>query len=457
MTPQPKRSPAAGALGPAAGSPSAVSPNSSRNRGPAGAKRAAGVSDRSNWRASGNRNTRYIVGPRSRSTRCTAANSSLSVRVQSSRTSATGTSSATAKVRSRSEKRSPPPNAREPTTAPATTRWSFSARVNTRSRRASRWSTVNTIAWIVDRAASQLLESQSQSLGYVLHCVPVHVRRVTMTTDRTTDTKSTGKYANVNGINLYYETHGAGRPMILLHGGLGSNEMFGPVLPQLSEHHQVIAPDLQGHGRTADIARPIDVRLMADDIAALIDHLGLDKPDVVGYSLGGGVAIHKAAKYPAKIRRLVAASANIRPDAIYAEMRAQQGQVNAAAADFMKDTPMYQLYNRVAPRPEDFPKLLDKIGASMAKDFDFADEVRGLQVPTLIVAADADMAPPSHYVEVFKLLGGGLRDGGWMGEGRPAGGHALAILPGLTHYNIGVSPLFAAVILAFLGDHPSRA
>src|SRR5256712_6636744 len=194
---------------------------------------------------------------------------------------------------------------------------------------------------------------------------------------------------------------------------------------------------------------------MGDDIAALIDQLGLEKPDVAGYSRGGGVALHPAAKSPAKIRRLVAASANIRPDAIYAEMRAQQGQVNAAAADFMKDTPMYQLYHRVAPRPEDFPKLLDKIGAWMAKDFDFADEVRSLQVPTLIVAADADMAPPSHYVEVFKLLGGGVRDGGWMGEGRPAGGQAPPMWPGLTHYNIGASPLLAAVALAFLDDQPA--
>ena len=97
-------------------------------------------------------------------------------------------------------------------------------------------------------------------------------------------------------------------------------------------------------------------------------------------------------------------------------MLAQQGHVSAAAAEFMKDTPMYQLYQRVAPRPEDFGRLLDKIGASMANDFDFSEEVRGLKVPTLIVAADADMAPPSHYVEVFKLLDGGLRDGGWMGE-----------------------------------------
>jgi pimeloyl-ACP methyl ester carboxylesterase len=266
----------------------------------------------------------------------------------------------------------------------------------------------------------------------------------------TSDTKAAGQYAKINGLDLYYETHGTGRPMILLHGGLGSGEMFGPTLPLLADHHQVVTPDLQGHGRTADIDRPIDVRLMADDIAALIDHLGLDKPDVVGYSLGGGVALQTAIKYPDKIRRLVAASANIRRDAIPPEMLAQQAQVNASAFEFMKSTPMYQDYARVAPRPQDFPRLLDKMGESMAKDFDLTEEVRGLQLPTLIVAADADMAPPSHYIEIFKLLDGGLRDGGWMGEGRPKGGHALAVLPGLTHYNLSSSPLFAAVTLAFL-------
>ena len=269
-------------------------------------------------------------------------------------------------------------------------------------------------------------------------------------TDWTTEVKGTGQYADVNGINLYYETHGTGRPLILLHGGLGSGEMFGPIIPTLAANHQVIAVDLQGHGRTADIDRPIDLQFMADDIAALIDHLGLEKPDLVGYSLGGGVAFFAASKYPEKVRRLVMAAANIRRDAIPAEMLAQQGQVSAAAAEFMKDTPMYQLYQKVAPRPEDFGRLLEKMGESMAKDFDFSEEVRALKVPTLIVAADADMAPPSHYVEVFKLLDGGLRDGGWMGENRPQGGHALAILPGLTHYNLGDSPLFAAVTLDFL-------
>jgi pimeloyl-ACP methyl ester carboxylesterase len=118
------------------------------------------------------------------------------------------------------------------------------------------------------------------------------------TADWTTDVKGTGQYADVNGINLYYETHGSGRPLILLHGGLGSGEMFGPIIPTLAANHQVVVPDLQGHGRTADIDRPIDIRLMADDIAALIDHLGLEKPDIVGYSLGGGVAFFTAVQYP---------------------------------------------------------------------------------------------------------------------------------------------------------------
>jgi len=271
-------------------------------------------------------------------------------------------------------------------------------------------------------------------------------------TDWSTKTKGSGQYHEVNGIHLYVETYGSGRPLVLLHGGLGAGEMFGPILPALADHHQVIAVDLQGHGHTADIDRPLDVRLMADDIGALIEHLGLVEPDVVGYSLGGGVALHTAVKHPDKVRRLVLVSANIRRDAIPPEMLAQQGQVNAAAAEFMKDTPMYQLYQRVAPRPEDFPRLLDKLGQWMAKDFDYREEVRGLHVPTLIVAADADMAPPSHYVEVFKLLDGGLRDGGWMGEGRPKGGHALAIIPGLTHYNIGDSPLLATVTMAFLEE-----
>jgi pimeloyl-ACP methyl ester carboxylesterase len=271
------------------------------------------------------------------------------------------------------------------------------------------------------------------------------------TTDWTAQASAgSGEYVDVNGLHMYFETHGSGRPLVLLHGGLGSGEMFGPVVPALAAGHQVILPDLQANGRTADIDRPIDPRLMADDIAALIEQLGLDKPDVVGYSLGGGVAFCTAVRRPDLVGRMVMVSTNIKRGAIYPVMLAQQANVGPEAAEFMKDTPMYQLYARVAPRPEDFPRLLGKMGKSMAKDFDFSDELRSIRVPTLFVAADADMFPPSHAVEAFGLLGGGQRDGGWMGEGRPDGGHALAILPGLTHYNAGMSPLLVDAVLSFI-------
>jgi pimeloyl-ACP methyl ester carboxylesterase len=270
------------------------------------------------------------------------------------------------------------------------------------------------------------------------------------TTDWSTETKGVGDYADVNGLHLYYETHGSGRPLVLLHGGLGSGEMFGPVLAALATNHQLIVPDLQGHGRTADIDRPIDVRLMAGDIIELTKQLGLDRPDLVGYSLGGGTAMHAAAQAPELFRRMVLASVYLRPDFVYSELRAMQGQVGPEAAEFMKDTPMYQLYQRVAPRPDDFPRLLGKLGAVMAETFDYTDEFKRLAIPTMLVAADADQFPPKRAAEMFELLDGGLRDGGWMHENRPKGGHALAILPGLTHYDIFSSPLFAAVTLAFL-------
>ena len=279
-----------------------------------------------------------------------------------------------------------------------------------------------------------------------------------MTTEWSTEAKGAGAYADVNGINLYYEERGAGRPLVLLHGGLGSGEMFGPVLGRLAESHRVITVDLQGHGRTADVDRPIALSTMADDIAALIEHLGTGPVDAVGYSLGGGVGFQLAIRRPDLVRKLVLVSVYFRTDALEPAMRAQQGQLNGSAAELMRDTPMYQLYQRVAPRPEDFPRLLDKMGAFMAQPLDMTDELRGIRVPTMLVSADADMAPPSHSVEAFALLDGGLRDGGWMGENRPKGGHALAILPGLQHYTIFASPLLAEAVLAFVDapDAPAQ-
>jgi pimeloyl-ACP methyl ester carboxylesterase len=223
-------------------------------------------------------------------------------------------------------------------------------------------------------------------------------------------TKGAGHYANVNGINLYYEIHGAGRPLILLHGGLGASEMFGPNLPALAKARQVIAVDLQGHGRTA---------LMADDISALIRHLGLEKADVMGYSLGGGVALLTAIRHPEVVRKLVVVSTPFRRNAFYPDILAQQAHVGPEAAEMMKQTPMYQLYASIAPRPEDWAQLLGKIGEAMKEDFDFSKDIAGVGAPTLVVAGDADIFPPAHAVELFGLLGGGQRDGGWDSSGQP--------------------------------------
>ncbi|HYH97929.1 alpha/beta hydrolase [Hyalangium sp.] len=262
--------------------------------------------------------------------------------------------------------------------------------------------------------------------------------------------KAPGDYAKINGLELYYETHGKGRPLVLLHGGLGSTSMFGDNLKALAKHRKVIAVDLQGHGRTADIDRPLSVELMADDVAALIQHLKLGRVDVFGYSLGGGVALQVGARHPEVVNKLVIVSAVFRRNAYYPEILAQQGQVNEGAVEMMKQTPMYQGYVAVAPRPQDFPRLLKKIGEAMQQDFDFSKQISSLQAPTLVMAADADLFPPSHAVEFFGLLGGGKRDGGWDGSGRPKS--RLAILPGLTHYNIFADPLMVAVALPFLQE-----
>lgn len=261
-----------------------------------------------------------------------------------------------------------------------------------------------------------------------------------------------GRYADVNGIRLYYEIHGTGTPLILLHGGLGAIEMFGPNLPALAKGRQVIAVDLQGHGRTADIDRPFSLALMADDIAALVKHLGIARADVMGYSLGGGVALQTAIRHPELVHRLVVVSTPFRRSAFYPDILAQQGQVTAAAAEGMKQTPMYQLYSRVAPRPQDWARLLGKIGAFMQQDYDFSTEIRGITAPTLVIAGDADIFPPAHAVELFGLLGGGQRDGGWDGSERPKS--RLAILPGLTHYTIFAAPALAATVIPFL-DEPA--
>lgn len=199
----------------------------------------------------------------------------------------------------------------------------------------------------------------------------------------------------VNGLNYYYAVYGKGEPLLLLHGGLGTTDMFAPILPKLAENRTVIGVDLQGHGRTALGDRPFTLEAIGDDMADLVKALGYDKVDVMGYSLGGGVAFRMAVQHPETVRRLVLVSTGYAADGFYAEMRGQQAQVSAAAADFMKDTPMYKSYVAVAPHPEDFPRLLDTLGNFMRQDYDYSADVAKLKMPSCWPMATATCTGPS--------------------------------------------------------------
>src|SRR3954468_4815369 len=157
-------------------------------------------------------------------------------------------------------------------------------------------------------------------------------------------------HADVNRLSLHYEEHGSGEPLLLLHGGIGAGAMFAPILPALAEGRRVITVDLQGHGGTADVDRPLGADLMADDIAALLDHLGLEQADVMGYSLGGKVALRLAIQHPARVRRLVLVSVAFRRDGSHPEVLAAMDQMSAAAAEPMMQSPLYAQYERLPPR-----------------------------------------------------------------------------------------------------------
>lgn len=263
------------------------------------------------------------------------------------------------------------------------------------------------------------------------------------------NTNAKGNYAQLNGLNLYYEVLGGdNQPLILLHGGVAAIEMFGEVRPLLAADRQVIAVDLQAHGRTADIDRPLSFEQMADDIAALVAHLGLASADVMGYSLGGGVALRMAIQHPQVVRKLVLVSTPFSTDGWYPEVRAGMGQMGPEAAEPMKQTPMYQLYAAVAPKPDDWPVLLSKLGQLLRQDYDWSKEVAAMETPTLIVIGDADSIRPAHAVQFYELLGGGQADAGW--DGSNMGRSRLAILPGLTHYTIFSSPTLATTVSPFL-------
>ena len=255
-------------------------------------------------------------------------------------------------------------------------------------------------------------------------------------------------YAPVNGLKLYYELHGTGEPLILLHGGLGSIEMLGELLPAFARTRKVIAADLQGHGRTGDIDRPITYEALGDDVAALMKSLGIEKADVMGYSLGAGTGLQMTIRHPTAVRKLVLVSTVFKRDGWYPEILSAMAQLGPAVAEQLKQSPLYQSYSRIAPNPANWPMLVTKMGDLLRKDYNWSKDIDAIKAPTMLMIGDADSMPPEHMAEFFKLLGGGKKDGGWDGSG--ISNARLAVLPGLTHYNIFASPALVPAVLPFL-------
>jgi pimeloyl-ACP methyl ester carboxylesterase len=237
-----------------------------------------------------------------------------------------------------------------------------------------------------------------------------------------------GNYAEVNGLNMYYEIHGAGEPLVVLHGAYMTIDAMGEVVPELAKSRQVIAVELQGHGRTADIEdRPITYEQMADDIGALLRHLAIEKADVFGYSMGGGVALQVAIRHPEAVRKLVVASASYTSDGMHPELLEM---IPTITPEIFAGSPIEEAYLRTAPRPEDFPTLVAKLKQLDMEPFAWLPEdIRGIAAPTLLIIGDSDAIRLEHAVEMFRLLGGGV-----MGDMGGLPKSQLAVLPGTTHF-----------------------
>ena len=257
------------------------------------------------------------------------------------------------------------------------------------------------------------------------------------------DTAVQGQYASVNGLEMYSEIHGEGRPLVLLHGAYMTIDSFGDLLPALASDRQVIAVELQGHGRTADVDRPITYEGMADDVAALIRELGLSEVDVYGYSMGGGVALQLAIRHPELLRKLVVVSAGHTYDVMPAELAAM---FETITPEMFAGSPFETAYKEVAPNPDDFPRLVEKLKQLDLTAFDWTEQVRGITAPVLVVVGDADIVQLEYAVEMFKLLGGGV-----VGDMAPLPASQLAILPGTSHLGMMErTGLLAPIARAFL-------
>jgi pimeloyl-ACP methyl ester carboxylesterase len=231
-------------------------------------------------------------------------------------------------------------------------------------------------------------------------------------------------YAPVNGLELYYETHGAGEPLVVLPGAYMTVELMGDLVPALAKSRKVIAVEFQGHGHTADIDRPLSYESFADDTAALLEHLGIDRADVYGYSLGGGVALQLGLRHPSRVRKLVIASASYSSRGMYPEVL---GGIENITPEMFDGTPWRDAYQRTAPDPAAFPILVEKLKQLDMTPFDWP--INELAAPAFILIGDSDGTRLEHAVDMFRRLGGGVF--GDLAPELPTS--QLAILPGTSH------------------------
>jgi pimeloyl-ACP methyl ester carboxylesterase len=255
-----------------------------------------------------------------------------------------------------------------------------------------------------------------------------------------------GGYVSVNGLEMYYEIHGTGQPLVLLHGAFSAiGTSFGELLPSLAERRQVIAFEMQAHGRTADIDRPLSYEQMADDTAAALEQLGIEKADFFGYSMGAFIALQIAIRHPDVVRKLVLASVTYNLGGVHPGL--MEGLADMKP-EMMYGSPWHEEYTRIAPNPEDFATLFAKKTQMDRNLKDVpAEFIESIEAPTLLIIGDSDLVRPEHAVEMFRLLGGGV-----FGD-TPAGlpSSQLAVLPGTSHVTlVSRADLLLSIIPPFL-------
>jgi len=249
-------------------------------------------------------------------------------------------------------------------------------------------------------------------------------------------------YVAVGGLKTYYEIHGAGRPLVLLHGGFGNIPSWGPTLSALAQSRQVIAFEMEGHGRTLDLDRPLSWEQISDDVAAAVRKLGYEQVDVMGYSLGGVIALRMGMKYPSLVRKLVVVSGVYSNDGYYPAIRAHFPTVKDLAG-----SPMEKDYARLAPDPSRWPIVADKLRQALIDFKGWPEaEVRTIKAPALIVIGDNDAIRPEYEMQLFRMLGGDKASGGFG----PLASQ-MAVLPNTTHFSILVrADLLVPIINPFL-------